>query len=258
MNKPIFAISSLVLASFAIQGSAYSATPAAQSQTFTTQQNQAIENIISNYLDSHPEIIEKALKKAFLKKEQAKQEKTKQVIVQRKSQIFKDPMSPTSGNANGTTEIAVFMDPFCGYCHQFQKILNDVQSQRKDLRVVYKIVPFLSKESLVAAREEMAAHLQDRFVEYHEALYESTARAQNQKSRMELAREVGININRLKKDIRSSKVKRAIEANQELAKALSIGGTPAFIVNDTLVVGLVDADNLNKILDAKSEITTPS
>lgn len=248
MNKPFFIICTAILAIFAIQ-----CTPCSAAQTFSNEQTKAIEKIIGNYLDHHPEIIEETLRKALIKKEQAKLEETKKIIAQRKSQIFDDPMSPTSGNASGSISIAVFLDPFCGYCHQFQKVLNKVQSQRKDLRIVYKIIPILSKESLTAAREEMAAHLQDRFMDYHEALYESTARSHNQKSRMELARQVGINISRLKKDLRSSKVKKAIESNHELAKALHISGTPAFIVNDTLVVGLVDAENLNKILDSASE-----
>ncbi len=253
MNKSITMVSSLALCSFLVSGNAHSEAPASQSQSFTAEQTQDIENIIDKYFDNHPEIIEDTLKKAIIKKEQAKREQTKQVIAQRKSDIFENPMSPVSGNNDGPISIAVFMDPFCGYCHEFQKILNKVQAERKDLRVVYKIVPILSKESLIAAKEEMAAHLQDRFMEYHEALYESTARAHNQKSRMDLAREVGINLSRLRKDLRSPKVKKAVADNQELAKALNISGTPAFIVNDTLIVGLVDADNLNKILDSAKE-----
>lgn len=253
MNKYAIVASSVALSGLIMMGHAQSATAPAKSQMFNSEQTKAIEKIIDDYFDRRPEVIEETLKKALIQKEHAKQEQTKQAIAQRKSQIFDDPMSPVSGNAGGGTSIAVFMDPFCHYCHQFQKILNQVQAQRKDLRIVYKVLPFLGKESMIVVREEMAAHMQDRFLGYHEALYESAARAHNQKSRMDLAGEIGIDIKKLKEDLQSSKVTKAIESNQELAKALSIRGTPAFIINDTLIVGLVDADNLNKMLDAVNE-----
>ncbi len=230
-------------------------TQAAHSATtknnFSSPQVREIETIVENYFDRNPEKIEEILKKSLAKKEEQQQKRMQKSIVKYQEQIFNDPTSPVGGNANGEISIAVFMDPYCGYCRRFQNILTEVQKKRDDLRVVYKILPILGTESGKAAREEIAAGMQGKFFDFHDALYESAARDHN--ARMDLAKENGIDVKRLKQDLKSANVRQAMKNNQSLAEALEIQATPAFIINNTMIMGLVDAENLNKLIDAEKE-----
>ncbi len=60
---------------------------------------------------------------------------------------------------------------------------------------------------------------------------------------------------KLKRDMASPEIAQAIKANMELADALDIHGTPAFIIGDNVVPGAVDLDALKTMVaDARKRI----
>jgi predicted DsbA family dithiol-disulfide isomerase len=65
---------------------------------------------------------------------------------------------------------------------------------------------------------------------------------------MEIARSVGLDMDRLQKDMDDPKLKQIIERNMALASALGVRGTPAFVVGTQFVPGAVDADALKQLI----------
>lgn len=54
-----------------------------------------------------------------------------------------------------------------------------------------------------------------------------------------IARELGLDMARLERDMASSEVRATLEESAKLAKALGINGTPSYVVGENVVVGAV-------------------
>ena len=251
MTPQAIGISSLACALFFSTAGVSADDPQAPNSTlskiFSAEQIKAIEGIFEKLLKSKPEIIEDTLKQSAINKETAKQERLKQVIAENKEALFNDPDSPVGGNKNGKTNLVVFLDPFCGYCHRFHAILQEVSAQDKDLRIIYKDIGILGEESKQAVQEVMAAQRQGKYTEYQDALRK--ANADSRAVRLGIAEAVGINVDRLQQDVDSKPVRDAIARTEKLAQKLELQGTPAFVVGNIFVGGMVDAKMLAQILE---------
>ena len=68
-----------------------------------------------------------------------------------------------------------------------------------------------------------------------------------------MAKEHKLDVARLQTDMESGAIQAAIEANLQLAAALKIEGTPAFVVGDQIVPGALDLDQIRKLIaDARA------
>jgi protein-disulfide isomerase len=104
------------------------------------------------------------------------------------------------------------------------------------LRITFREFPLPNHEHAMAAAEAAeAAGLQDRFWEMHDLLFQNAwmwRRAPNPQLVFEqLAKNLGIDLERFKKDVASDIVKARINADQERATSLGIIETPAFIID---------------------------
>ena len=61
---------------------------------------------------------------------------------------------------------------------------------------------------------------------------------------MELAKSVGLDVDKLKQDMESEEVATVLAGNMSLAQTLGIQGTPAFIVDETLIPGAIGYEAL--------------
>jgi protein-disulfide isomerase len=67
-----------------------------------------------------------------------------------------------------------------------------------------------------------------------------------------LARQVGLDVVRLKEDMKAPDVLDLIARTNQRAQELGIKGTPAFIIGDQIIPGAVSADELKaKIAEAR-------
>ena len=115
--------------------------------------------------------------------------------------------------------------------------------------MVYKEFPILGPDSMKGAQAALAAREQGRYVEFHEALMRVRGNLDD-KTIMAVARSVGLDTDRLRKDMQSSTILNAIGDTRKLAAALGITGTPAVIVGDKLVRGLVPLERLAAMIAA--------
>ena len=68
------------------------------------------------------------------------------------------------------------------------------------------------------------------------------------KSVMQTATKVGLDINRLIKDMGSPKIKLYLDETLELAQSLGINGTPAFLIGNQIFPGAISADRMRKVI----------
>jgi len=114
--------------------------------------------------------------------------------------------------------------------------LIEIERSDPKLRFVYKEFPILGPGSLFAARAALASVRQGMYVEYHKAMMQSPGSITDDRA-IEIAATVGLDVDRLKRDMEDPEIQAAIERNHELAATLGINGTPTFVAGTKMLVG---------------------
>ncbi len=222
-------------------------SPATRAQDIPAGHREAIEQVVREYLLKHPEVIIESIE-GLQKRERAEESrKAEQALVQNQSKLFEDPASPVAGNPKGDITLVEFFDYQCGYCKAAQA---DVQQLIKDdgkLRFVFKELPILGPVSKIAAKAALASRAQGKYEAYHNALMGYRGKL-DEATIIKLASSVGLDTNQLKKDMDSSDVVKAIDANLALAEELGIHGTPAFVTTTQIVPGAISLEDMKKLL----------
>ncbi len=227
-----------VAAAAAATAVAASATPAPTpaATDFSGEQRKEIEKIVKNYLITNPEIFLEAQTAidAMIDKEQA--EKLKVAIAENGKVIYRYPQADLAGNANGDITVVEFFDYNCGYCKRgLHDVIKLVESDPK-VRVVFKELPILSKGSEEASRVAIASGKQGKYWDVHKAMLEAKG-VMNEANALAIATKLGLDIDKLKKDMASPEVEAEIKKSEALAKKMGVNGTPHFLVGDRAIPG---------------------
>jgi protein-disulfide isomerase len=217
----------------------------------TPLDKQAVEKILRDILRENPEIVVDAIEAYRAKQEAAKQEKARETLASKREELENGLLLPIGGNPKGTVTIVEFFDYQCGYCKRvFPSILSLLESD-KTIKYVFKEFPILGPVSLLASRAALAVWKMDKskYVPFHTALMSSRG-GLNQDKIMRLARETGIDPVSLQAHMQDPGIQEALQKNIELAQALNINGTPAFIIGDQIVPGAVELEDLKRLVDA--------
>lgn len=197
------------------------------------------------YLLDHPEVLLESIQRLDEKNQAAENNEVNTALLENKEEIFNSQSSPVTGNLNGDVALVEFFDYNCPYCRKAVPILVEAVKADKGLRIVYKEWPILGPGSEFAARAALASHAQGKYEAFHQALMTSSGTI-DEASALETARAVGLDVERLKRDMEDPMVKAEIERNLALAGKLRITGTPAFIIGDKIIRGLVDLATLKQ------------
>jgi len=211
------------------------------------EQRQAIEAIIHDYLIQNPDVLIEALRTAEEKANRDSEVRATRALVERQSEIFDDPATPVGGNPQGDVAIVEFFDYRCPYCKQVQPAIQSLLGQDRKLRFIYKELPVLGPQSVVAAHAALAAKQQGKYEAFHTAMMASRGQIGDD-TVYRVAGSIGLDVDRLKQDMAAPEIDQAVKANLALANALDIHGTPAFIVGDHIVPGAVDLDALKDLV----------
>jgi protein-disulfide isomerase len=228
------------------------AAPAARAQGFTAQQKAEFGALVKDYLVRNPEVIQEAL--VELEKRQKDAEKTamRQTLSELSGALVNSPRNIVLGNPQGDVTLVEFFDYNCGYCKRSLTDLRELIKADPRLRVVIRDFPVLGQDSVEASFVAVAAKQQikpERYFEFHQKLLESKGRVGKERA-IQVAKEFGVDAARLTKDLDSPDVRAAVEETMQMADALKLQGTPAFVVGDEIIFGAVGTDPLRKAVAA--------
>lgn len=221
--------------------------PAAGAAEFTAEQRQAIEAIIREYLAKNPDIMLDALQAAEDRIKGESRDKASAALVQRRREVFDDPDAPVAGNPQGDATLVEFFDYRCPYCKQVEPSIEALVAGDPQLRFVYKEFPVLGPDSVTAARAALAARKQGKYDALHHALMALKGQV-NDASVLKVAASVGLDLDRLTRDMAAPDIDRMLKANVDLAEALDIHGTPGFVIGNEIVPGAVSLDALKQLI----------
>ncbi|MGH6934336.1 MAG: DsbA family protein, partial [Dongiaceae bacterium] len=209
-----------------------------------------LEMFIHDYLLAHPEIIIESVQRFQLAQQRLQVEQAAKSLVDRRQDLTRSTGSPVLGNPDGDVAVVEFFDYRCPYCklmatNRFIEALE----QDGNVRIVLKEWPILGPESEFAARAALAAHRQGKYRELHMALFQFEGKVANPDV-LAIAERQGLDMDRLKTDMDSPEVSKELQDNRDLAKAIGVNGTPAFVIDDQLIPGAVDVGEIMKRIAA--------
>ena len=207
------------------------AAPSMAADALTAGQKKQVEQIVHEYLVQNPEILVEVSQALQQKQQQSIQEKAKASVTENAAQLFSQKLA-VAGNPKGNVTLVEFFDYQCIHCKKMKPVISELVKNNKNLRVLYKEFPIFGKNSEMASKAALAAAMQGKYLEMHNALLAHDKKL-NEKTITELAQSVGLNMEQFKKDMDSEQVTQVLKDNRDLAEKMNLMGTPAFIVAST-------------------------
>ena len=218
-------------------------------QSFNDAQKSEIQKIIKEYLVANPELLEEMSAELQKRQAAAEAEKHRAAVQKNAEVIFNSPRGVIVGNRDGDVNFVEFFDYNCGYCkHAMADMLTLMKSDPK-LRVVLKEFPVLEPSSVEAAQVAVAVRMQDpsgkKYLDFHQKLLNGRGQADKARA-MAAAKEAGVDMARLEKDLTSPEINATLNENFKLAEEMGLNGTPSYVIGKDVVVGAVGAPGLAK------------
>jgi Na+/H+ antiporter NhaA len=161
------------------------------------------------------------------------------------------PVDPERDHIRGPEDAAVTLleygDLECPYCGQAEVVIRELLADFGEVRYVWRHLPLndVHPQAQIAAEATEAAAAQGKFWEMHDSLLSH----QDRLKVMDLvddARELGLDVDRFREDIRKRKGSGRIAEDVESADLSGVSGTPTFFINGHRHQGAYDIDTLSK------------
>ena len=153
---------------------------------------------------------------------------------------------PVWGPADAPVTMVIYSDFDCPFCGKYAQTVAGVKNKFGDLvRVVFKQFPLpFHPEARPKAMLALAAHAQGHFWPMHDVLFEGESFTQQEFNAW--AAKVGIDMDRVVRELGEEKYDGHIDADMAEARSLGINGTPSTFVNGVTQVGAVPAAMLEE------------
>lgn len=196
--------------------------------------------------------------------EQQQEEKNKQirkVVRSEGEQLMRD--APVLGNRDAKKTIYVWTDFSCPYCRRVHGEIERVLADRDDTRVVIKNFSIHGPLSDGPAKAVIAAKLQDPekaaaltnmlmtrdFYTQDDLKDQSKIAEKVEANVMKMAKEAGLDTEKLKEDMNGEVVARELRNVRDMAQRFEINGTPFLIIGEQAFPGAIPADQIEAALD---------
>jgi protein-disulfide isomerase len=158
--------------------------------------------------------------------------------------------SPYKGPKNAKVTIVEFSDFQCPFCGRVIPTVNEVmQKYGKDVHLAFVNQPLPFHENAKgAARAFMAAQRQGKAWELHDKMF-ANQQALTVPDLEKYAQQVGLNVERFKKDMTDAAVDKEIADDQALAGKVGATGTPTFFINGREVSGAQPFASFSTVID---------
>ena len=213
--------------------------------------------VIEKNPDKFLEVVNKAARDAQAKarERQAKDEEN------RLEDEFKNPKKPKVegeyflGDKGAAITIVEYSDFECPYCSRGYDVVKRVKEVYGDkIKFIYKHLPLdFHPKAMPAAKYFEAIAMQDtkKAFKFHDEIFENQSKLKSEgvKFMETTAKNLGVNMSKLKKDLESEKVKSKIDEHIAEARKFGITGTPGFIINGVTLKGAYPFPEFKKIID---------
>jgi len=212
-----------------------------------------VEQIVHDYLVSHPEIMVEISNRLDVQQANAVEKARRDALASVGRAALTDPkVAYVAGPKDAKVTVAEFFDYRCPHCKASQAAMEHLLKEGGNVRVAFIERPILTPDSLWAAQAAVAARRQgDKYVPFHFALMATTGELPKERI-LDIAKSVGLDADKLAKDMADPAVLDSIKESNALADKLHFDGTPTFVINDRIVVGEVTDQELQQLTKGTS------
>ena len=205
---------------------------------FTPAQRAEIVQILRDALKHDPSILRDAIAAA-----QADESDRQKAALAAAKDTLIDPADPVGGNPHGDVTIVEFFDTRCPFCRKLEPTMTELMARDHGVRLVYKDLPILGPPSVLGSKALLAAQKQGGYEKLRDAIM--AAPPQTTKEMIQdVARKLGLDWKRLEHDMDDPAIQARIDANIKLAQTIGVDGTPALVIDGTLIPGAVEMADL--------------
>lgn len=172
-------------------------------------------------------------------------------IIRRQAQ---DPLA--RGKLDAPVQMIMFSEFQCPFCGKFARESYPQLNRYVDdgtLRMEWHDFPYLGKDSVTIAVAARAAGAQGKFWAFHDAWFADqpapNSGAVTPARLDQVATKAGLDVARFRTDRANPDLVTAVQADTDKAQRLGIGGTPAFLINGSVIMGAQPVDDFIALID---------
>jgi protein-disulfide isomerase len=213
---------------------------------FSAEQRAEIVAIVRDAMRQDPSILREAI--TTLQADEAARERagSRDALTAMRDKLA-TPADPVGGNAKGDVTIVEFFDVRCPYCKKLEPEMAQFLAGDKKVRLVYKDLPILGPASTLGAKALLAAHRQNAYEKFRDAVMKGPSDI-TPAGLEALAKKQGLDWAKMSHDMEDPAIRQQLDDNLALAHTLKIEGTPALIVGDELIPGMVGVNELKRLV----------
>lgn len=200
-------------------------------------QKKEMQSIIHDYILQNPEVLVQSLQTFQQKQmEQTQQSfsKIQEMAPKYSDRLFRQTTDPVIGNPKGTVTLVEFSDYQCGHCINMSPVLDELIKKNPNIRVVLKEFPIRGPLSETAAKAAIAANKQGKYYDFRVALMNNGKNTPLTEDNIyTIAKSVGIDVDKLKSDMKKDDVNQQIKNNLKLAQDMQLMFTPVIFIAKT-------------------------
>ncbi len=209
-----------------------------------------IEDIVANYIKENPKALIDSVEAWRLKMEEEARKEIQEKIKSSKEDLKnnKVEIAPFIGNPKGDVVLVTFLDYRCGFCKKSHNEVMELLKKDSNIKIYIKEFPVLGPQSLDLAKMALAVYLtnKDKYIAFHSALLEGGQ--YDDKYIDDLLTKLGLETKKVKEKMNDVRIQKELDATREFAVQLGVRGTPAFIFDEEMIPGAMDANSmLNKV-----------
>jgi protein-disulfide isomerase len=163
-----------------------------------------------------------------------------------------DAGRPSLGSPDAPVTLVEYSDFFCQYCPQGTRTAKRFLSRHQDtVRLFYKHLPLSPPSRLAAAYfEAVAMQGHDSAWKFMDKVFAEQERflKGGEPALAGLARDLGLDMDRLAADVRGRTVQERIEGDMQEAASFGIRGTPTFLLGGVPIRGAVPLEEFEQVL----------
>jgi protein-disulfide isomerase len=157
---------------------------------------------------------------------------------------------PWTGGKDAAVTVVEFSDFQCPYCRAAEAGVKEVRAKYGDrVKIVHEDFPLgFHEHAMDAARAARCAGAQDKFWQYHDALFEDQSKLAVADLKAKAAK-LGLDSKKFAACFDQQEPDAAIKADQAQGQALGVSGTPTFFINGRELTGAQPAEKFDALID---------
>lgn len=143
------------------------------------------------------------------------------------------PLGNSIGAEDADITLIEIVDYRCNHCRSAHTVIQELQKNRPDVRVVFRHMPIFGRPSLHDAQFALAAGMQGHFEEIHNRLMQRDEPASEEYIETTIL-ELGLDYDKFMHDLKGPDIGDYFMETMNATDTLKIRQTPTFIVNKTI------------------------